>query len=282
MKLDRKKAIVLLGVAAVLWSTGGLLIKLLDWSPVAISSARSGIAALVMLAYLRRIPKRVTPSMGVGAVMYTAMVILFVLANKTTTAANAILLQYSAPIWVALLAGWFLKETVTRKDWMTIAVVMGGMVLFFMGDLRPGQMMGNGFAILSGVALASVVVCMKLQKENSAVEMTLIGNVVTFLIGIPFLASVALDVKGLIGILLLGVFQLGISYILYAEAVKHVTAVEAILIALIEPILNPVWVFLATGEAPSAYALAGGAVVLGVVTLRSIRSQERSSVEESK
>jgi len=263
------KAILFLVVASILWSTGGLLIKLVDWNPVAIAGMRSGISALFMMLYLRK-SVQFQKEKVIGAAFYSATVILFVVANKMTTAANVILLQYSAPIWVALMSGWILKEKVRLTDWATIGVVMGGMVLFFVGDLQVGQMFGNALAVLSGIMLAGTIISLKMVKTGEPVEIPLIGNVLTLLVAIPFIIGPAPDMKSIIGLILLGVFQLGISYILFSEASKHVSAVEAILIPVIEPLLNPIWVFIFAGEKPGPFALVGGFVVVGAVVARSL------------
>lgn len=279
-KTPRGKAIFYLIIASVLWSTGGMLIKLVDWNPVAIAGTRSGVAALVMLLYVRKPKFTKSKAQIAGAFFYMMMVILFVVANKLTTAANVILLQYTAPIWVALLGAWVLKEKTRRVDWLAIAAVMGGMVLFFLGDLGGGALLGNLISIVSGVLLALTVIFLRLQKDGSQIEMTLLGNILTFLVSIPFIMQSVPDSRSIVGIILLGVFQLGISYTLFSIAVRHVTALEAILIPVIEPILNPVWVFLATGERPGGLALVGGLIVVLAVTLRSYYISTLGKVKE--
>jgi len=269
MKNTRIKAILFLIGAAVLWSTGGILIKLVDWNPVAIAGTRSGISALLMMAYLRK-PVQFQKTKIVGAMFYSATVILFVVANKMTTSANVILLQYSAPIWVALMSGWILKEKVRKTDWVTIAIVMAGMVLFFIGDIELGQMFGNVLSVLAGVMLAGVVISLKMVKTGEPVEIPLMGNVLTFIVALPFIMGSMPDMQSIIGLILLGVFQLGFSYILFTEASKHVSAVEAILIPIIEPLLNPLWVFIFVGEKPGYYAIIGGIVVVTAVVARSL------------
>lgn len=280
IKTPRAKAILFLVIASVLWSTGGMLIKLVDWNPVAIAGTRSGIAALVMLAFIKKPKFTKSKTQIAGAAFYMMMVIIFVTANKLTTAANAILLQYTAPIWVAVLGTWVLKEKTLRVDWLAIFAVMSGMVLFFIGDLGGGALVGNLLSIVSGLFLALTVIFLRLQKDGSQIEMTLLGNIMTFLVSIPFILQSAPDLKSILGILLLGVFQLGISYILFSLAVQHVSALEAILIPVIEPILNPVWVFLATGERPGALALLGGLIVVLAVTLRSFYISRLGNVKE--
>jgi drug/metabolite transporter (DMT)-like permease len=266
--IQHRRAIGLAFLTGILWSTGGLLIKQVQWNPIAISGARSAIAALVLLAFLRQ--PRLTWSRAQlgGAVMYAATVILFVAATKLTTAANAILLQYTAPVYAALLGAWFLRERVTWLDWLTIAVVLGGMALFFFDKLTAGGVWGNVFAIASGVSYASLIVFLRAQKDGSPMESVLLGNLLTALIGLPFMFQGAPGISSWTFVILLGVFQLGLSYVLYSTAIKHITVLEAALIPVVEPILNPVWVFLFIGEAPGRYAVFGGLIVLMAVTGR--------------
>ena len=270
-KKDRRKAVLFLALAAALWSTAGLLIKLVDWNPVAISGTRSLISGIVVLLYLRNFRIHWSKPLVFGSIAYSSTVILFVVSNKLTTAANTILLQYTAPVWVAILSGWLLKEKIHRYDWVSIALTLCGMALFFKDSLHAGGMTGNLLAILSGVGLSLVVVCMRLQKDAFPVETVLLGNFLTFFVTLPvILASPMPSGKSIIGLILLGVFQLGFAYILYAKAIPHVTALEAILIPVIEPLLNPLWVFLFAGEKPGFWALCGGSVVILSVTLRSL------------
>jgi drug/metabolite transporter (DMT)-like permease len=267
---ERSKAIGFLLVTALLWSSSGLLIKWVAWNPIAIAGVRSAIAALVLLVALRR-PHLTwsSPQVG-GAIAYAVTVILFVVANKLTTAANAILLQYTAPVYVALFGAWFLGERATRLDWITIFVVIGGMALFFFDELSSGGFWGNVCAIASGVTFACFILSMRKQKHDSPLETVLLGNILTALAGFPFMFKAMPSDSSWIGLVLLGVLQLGLSHVLYATAIKHVTALEAILIPVIEPILNPVWVFLLMGEMPGPWAFLGGFIVLVSVTIRCV------------
>jgi drug/metabolite transporter (DMT)-like permease len=266
----RHKAIGFLIATAILWSTGGLLIKMISWNPIAIAGMRSAIATFILLAALRRPHITWSSSQIGGAVAYTVTVILFVLATKLTTAANAILLQYTAPIYIALFGAWFLGERATRLDWVTIFVVIGGMVLFFLDDLTTGGFWGNVCAISSGVTFACFILLMRKQKDDSPLESVLLGNILTALVSVPFMFEAMPNASSWIGLILAGVLQLGLSHILYAAAIKHVTALEAILIPVIEPILNPLWVLLIMGEAPGPWAFLGGFIVLVSVTVRCV------------
>ena len=276
----RSKAILFLLLSAILWSSGGLFIKMVSWNPVAIAGLRSLIAMMVIVAYVRH--PRFTwsvPQIG-GAIAYAVTVTLFVIATKLTTAANAILLQYTAPLYVAFLGAWFLGERTRWFDWGSIVVVIGGMALFFLDHLAPGGLLGNLLAIVSGISFAFLVLFMRKQKNESPFETIILGNLFTGLIGLPFMFGSVPDVRSWVGLFFLGVIQLGLSYVLYSKAIRHVTALEAILIPGVEPVLNPIWVFLMLGERPGKWALIGGLIVLVSVTLRSliaIRRRDLSS-----
>ena len=273
---EQYKAIGFLIVTAILWSSGGLLIKWISWNPMAIAGMRSAVAALVLLVALRRPHLTWSSAQIGGAIAYTVTVILFVLANKLTTAANAILLQYTSPIYVALFGAWFLGERATWLDWATILVVIGGMGLFFFDDLTTGGFWGNVCAISSGVTFACFVLFMRKQKNDSPLESVFLGNILTALIGFPFMFQTMPNASSWVGLLLSGMLQLGLSHVLYSVAIKHVAALEAILISVIEPILNPVWVLLVLGEAPGPWAFLGGFVVLVSVTVRYVVISLRS------
>lgn len=263
---EHLKAKGLLLATAVLWSSGGILIKLVNWNPVAIAGMRSAIAAVLLLIIIKK-PKWSWSKPRVGSIIaYLSTVILFVMANKSTTAANAILLQYTAPVYIAILSKFFLNEKTEKMDWFFISIIICGMVLFFIDDIGGGTLKGNILAILSGVSFAFNVIFMRKQKDGSPIEGIFWGNVFTAIIGIPFMFRSYPDARSWTGLLLLGVFQIGMSYFLYAKAIKNVTALEAVLIPVIEPILNPLWVFLFLGEIPGKWSLVGGVIVLMAVT----------------
>ncbi|HCO70527.1 MAG TPA: EamA family transporter [Mesotoga infera] len=269
-KSVRTKSVIFLIVTGLLWSMGGLLIKNVDSNPLAISGMRSIIAAVVILIALGKPKFTWSFAQIASAVAYTATVILFVSANKMTTAANAILLQSTAPIYVALLSAWVLKEKAMLLDWITIVTVFGGMALFFFEKLDTRGMVGNVMAVASGITFALFNIFMRLQKDGSPVESVLLGNILAAAVGIPFLSGSLPSLSGWVSLIILGVAQLGLSYIFYSEAIKHSTALEAILILMIEPILSPVWVFLFMGEIPGRLPMMGGAIVIGAITIRFI------------
>jgi len=267
---ENYRGVVLLLIAAVLWSSGGLLIKSVDWHPLAIAGARSAIAALVIGLAFRKEKLTYSKPQLIGAVAYACTVMLFVSATKLTTAANAILIQYTAPVFVALLAAWFLGEKPRPVDWITIGFVSGGLILFFLDKMSAGGLLGNLLALGSGFAMAVMTVSMRMQKDGSPFGSVLLGNLMTAVFGLPFMLGSGPDFSGWVALVLLGVFQLGLSYTLYSVAIKYVTALEAILITTIEPILNPVWVFLLIGEQPGPWSLAGGLVIIAAITGRYI------------
>lgn len=270
------RAIGQLLLAALFWSLGGLLIKSADWPPLAVAGGRGLVAAIFLALTNRGLRFTFSPIQLIAAVAYAGCTVLFVASTKLTTAANAILLQYTAPIWIALLGAWFLGEKTTRTDWLTIGVVLGGMALFFADGLAFGGALGNLLGVLSGVCFAAMTLALRRQKDGSPVESIILGNVLAFLIGLPFMIGVpAPSPAGIAAIVALGVVQLGFSYWLYARAIRHVTALEAVIIPIIEPILNPVWVFLVSGEKPSGWALLGGLIVMGAVTARALVSIRR-------
>lgn len=275
------RAVLQLVAASLCWSLAGVLIKYVaaTWPGLAVAGGRGAIAALFLVLTNRGLRFHFSRDQVIGAAGYAACTITFCTATTLTSAANAILLQYTAPIWVALLGAWFLGERATRADWITIAVALGGMALFFKDSLTLGHAGGDALAVFSGVCFAAMTVALRRQKDGSAIESIILGNLIAFVVGLPWiLRAPMLAPAGWAALAALGVVQLGMSYWLYARAIRHVTALEAVLIPVIEPILNPVWVLVFMHEQPSRWAMAGGAIVLAAVTLRavsSIRSRAR-------
>ncbi|QGY39896.1 EamA family transporter [Pseudodesulfovibrio cashew] len=270
---DKNRAILLMAFTALIWSSGGLAIKLAELNPMAITGLRSGLAALTLLVLFRkRLSFRFSPVRLGAALGYAGLLITNVVATKLTTSANAILLAYTAPVYVALLAPWLLREKTRHGDWLFIAVTIGGMALFFLDKLTPTGLWGNLIAIGTGLSYAVFTLCMRAQKDASPVESVILGHALTFLCGLPFLLHATPDPAGWLGIAYLGIIQQGVSLAFYVWAIKRLGALEAILIMMLEPIFNPVWVALGYGELPGIWAIAGGTIVIGAVTLRGLRS----------
>lgn len=252
-----------------------MLIKFVatTWSGLAVAGGRGIIAALFLLATNRGLRFHFSRDQLIGAVGYAACTITFCTATTLTSAANAILLQYTAPVWVALFGAWLLGERTTRADWITIVVALGGMTLFFRDSLTLGHLEGDALGLLSGLCFAAMTIALRRQKDGSAVESIILGNLIAFAVGLPWIiASPMLSPSGWAALLVLGVVQLGFSYWLYSRAIKHVTALEAVLIPVIEPVLNPLWVLIFMHEKPSGWALLGGVVVLTAVMVRGVMS----------
>ena len=292
----RAKTVVLLIITGLLWSLGGVFIKTTDAHPFVISCLRSLVAAACLFAYLRGKPRFVfTRAQWTGALCYAATVTTFVAATKLTTSANAILLQYSSPIFVAIL-GWFiLKDALYWYDFVSMGAVSVGLVLLLsgspgfgpvnagapglgtpglgaqgLGSLDLGPLAGNILAVFSGFFYASLMVSLKMHKTGSQVETIILGNLIAVLFGLPFLFFYPITVAALAPIAFLGAFQIALPYALFAKASENASALDLALLPIIEPLLNPLWVFFATGEQPAASTYAGGAILLSVITLRSV------------
>ena len=275
MSASHLRSVLLLVGAALCWSLGGVLIKWVgaSWPGMAVSGGRGLLAGVFLLLTNRGLKFHFSRDQLLGAVGYAGCTVAFCLSTTLTSAANAILLQYTAPVWVALLGAWLLGERATRADWATIIVALAGMALFFRDSLTVGHLAGDALGLLSGVFFAGMTVALWRQKDGSAVESIILGNLLAFLIGVPAIVGAPpLPSSGWLALAALGFLQLGLSYWLYARAIRHVTALEAVLIPVIEPVLNPVWVLLVLGEVPTGWALIGGVIVLVAVTFRALHS----------
>jgi len=269
---------LLLLAAAILWSLGGVLIKSIDWTPLAIAGSRSLIAivviGLVMPGVGRKISWRILP----GALAYAGTVVLFVIATKLTSAANAIFLQYTAPIYIAMISPWVLHERTKPLDWLLILVALCGVALFFVDQLSFEGLSGVIAALASGVSFAWLTVFMRRHRNESPESILLLGNILTLLFASPWMFPFANLERNGIWILLLGVLQLAIPYLLYSQAIKHIRALDAAIISIIEPILNPIWVILVKGEHASRWSIIGGAIVLTTSLFRSfLASREKQT-----
>ena len=254
---------ILLITAALMWSLGGVFIKLVDLNPMGIAGIRSLGAAVVLLIYIKKPRLYWNRYFITGVLAYTAMVVLYVLSIRLTTAANAIFLEFTAPIYVVAFSYLLLNERINRFDILTMVIIFLGMGLFFMDELTFYGFWGNIMALIAGVCLALVTVMIRKEKE-SAFEIVFYGNVLTAIICFNFIIeglsnSTQLDWLIIFG---LGIFQLGIPYILYTTALKYVSALDAILVGMLEPILNPIWVYIFIGEAMGEWAFIGGALVI--------------------
>jgi drug/metabolite transporter, DME family len=264
----RSRLLVL--AAAVLWSTAGAAIKLCNLTGWQIAGGRSLVAGAFVLLAVRDSRRRPTARVVAVSIAYAFTVVLFVVATKLTTAANAIFIQDTAPLWVLLLSPWLLKETPTRGELLAVPVFGLGLALFFLDELSAGQMTGNVVAAASGVAFALSIMGLRRLGPDGPAALAY-GNLVAALMALPFFASgPAPELRDLALLLYLGVFQLGLSYLIFTRGLARVPAVEASLLVLLEPVLNPIWTFLLAGERPGPWALAGGAIVLLATAWRTL------------
>jgi drug/metabolite transporter (DMT)-like permease len=256
--------------AAVLWSTGGLFIKWVKLGGLELSFWRSVFAIFTVAFFTRREGFGLNGLTAVASVLYAVLLILFVSATKATTAANAIFLQYTASVYLLILEPLVYKEKFRSRDLITVLVCLGGMSLFFMGQLRPQDVAGNIFALLSGLCFAIYFLLLRhpRARQVNRASSVIYGNTLAVILTAPWgLAALSVMTKlDLMGAVYLGVVQLGISYTLFTVGMSRgVRSLDAGIVCYIEPLLNPVWVFLILGEKPSAWALAGGAIIITAV-----------------
>jgi len=278
MKLSDSKnlAIFYMLLCSVLWSTAGILIKFLPWNPMVIAGLRSLISAGVYLLFMRyqKTEFQWNRHSVMSGIALTGTFAFFVAANKFTTSANAIVLQYSAPIFILILSAVFYRQKFRPGDIVTVAVTTLGISLFFLDKLSGGYLFGNLLALAAGLSFASMFVLTGNADHDSRSSGILLGHLFTAALGLPFLFfSPTLFTPSTVAVIIaMGIFQLGIPYILYGLAVRKCSPLACSLISAIEPLLNPVWVFLYCRETPSIYALIGGAIVISAVAAWSVWS----------
>lgn len=275
-RLERRSMGLML-LCSVLWSISGILIKSVPWNPLAIAGARGLIAACVMALYMRVTKRRfvVNRVSLLSAVLMSLMFFSFTAANKLTTAANAIVIQSTAPAFILIYNVTFGKQRLRRLDLLTVILTMAGIALFFLDQLTPGRMLGNAVALFAGVMLAAVYIVTCGAEQNACMSGILMGHLLTAAVGLPtmLMTETAFTPVAIAGILTLGIVQLGIPYALYGIAVKYCPPLAASLIGITEAIFNPIWVFLIMGEAPGTLALLGGVMVLATLAAWTVLSQ---------
>ena len=266
---DAASGRLLIVAAAFLWSLAGVFIKFLDLPPLTIVFYRSFFAALVFTPFLRRKDWRIDRPILISVISYTAAISAFVSANKLTTAANAIVLQYTAPFFVFLFSGLVLREKISRLNGFTLAASMIGVAVIFLGSAGEPDMVGVLLALLSGVLFAAYMINLRSTQAVSPVYLTWINNVVCALLLLLVVKSQLGLTSMQLGIVaVMGAVQLGLPYFLFSKGLQAVPLQEASLIALIEPVLNPLWVALTVGEIPSFATLAGGGLIVAALVVR--------------
>ena len=257
-------------ITSVLWSLGGVLLKQVHWHPMAKAGTRSAIAAVVIFAWMGRPRFTWSANQILGAAAYVGTVCFFVIATDLTTAANAIFLQYTAPAYVALLGARMLGERTQPRDWLCIALAVAGVAMLCRDGFSTNNMPGVVAGLASGFSMALMVIFLRREKDGSPAASLLLGNIASAVIGLPFGFGHMPDAAEWGVLLMLGVLQLGVPYILYGLAIRRVTAIEGILLPMLEPVLNPLWVFLFLHERPGAWTLAGAMLVLGAMLTRAL------------
>lgn len=269
--MTRNSAVGLLVLTGFIWSTGGFMIKLIDWPPMVIAGIRSVIAAFVIFLYSR--PQKLNfrkYTIG-GAVAYAVMVIFFVLANKLTSAGNAILIQYTAPVYVALFGFSFLGERVSLIDWITILIIFFGLFLFFIDDLSGNNFNGNIAAIVSSFGFAGLILFLRKEKQGRPIDIVFLGNLLTFFICIPVIINdITFEADIWLKVIFLGTIQLGLSYIFFTIAIKRVNALDGVIYPVIEPIFSPILAYIFIGEELKLFTYFGGVLVLLGVICRGV------------
>ena len=274
---ERHRGLLYIVAAALLWSTGGIGIKAVPDSALKVTFYRSLFAAIALMLFLgRRVWRRrwrSTPAFAAAVVSYGACLTFFVIATKWTTAANAIFLQYAGVIWVLLLSPVVLREPMRGRDVGAIAAAIGGMALFFVGRFEARGMAGNAMAILSSIFFAALI--LSLRREQSAAQAAVTwGNLACAAALLPFVAhDLALTPRSFFVLAFLGIFQIALAYFFFVKGLEHVTATQASLTGMLEPVSNPIWVFLFLGERPSLYAIGGAAVVLAAIGWHTVTSE---------
>jgi drug/metabolite transporter (DMT)-like permease len=277
--------ILLVVAAALLWSTGGLFIKWTKLSAYELSFGRSLLAALTVALFTYREGFRLNGLTIFTSILYAALLLLFVVATKLTTAANAIFLQYTAPIYLLLLEPLFYKEKFRAGDFVTVLACIAGMSLFFVGKLRPQDVEGNIAALASGICFAFYVLLIRhpqsqrVNRASSVIYGNLLLVLITAPVGVAALSKISW--QDTVSVACLGVVQIGLAYTLFTLGMaRGVRSLDAGIVGYIEPVLNPVWVFIFLGERPSAWAMIGGAIIITAVvthTLLAARTRRAAS-----
>jgi DME family drug/metabolite transporter len=268
--------------AALLFSTGGAAIKAADFSAWQIASFRSGVAAVALLLLVPGARRGFGWKPALVGVAYAATVTLFVLANRLTTSANTIYLQSTAPLYVLAFAPLLLRERITRRDLPVIAAVLGGLACVLLGSDHPSATApnpgrGNLFAALSGLSYALLLIGLRwLGRDGNGergIAAVILGNMIAFLAALPM--ALPIGPHSAVGwgmILYLGVFQIAVAYLLVTTGLRHVRAIEASLMLLVETAFNPLWAWLFLREVPATLALAGGGLIIGATVLQAARA----------
>lgn len=266
----QKRAILLLVICGILWSIAGIFIKLVPWNPLTIAGWRGLIASVCIFTYIKLKKKkiRINKSSIATALLMGASSLLFVSANKLTTSANAIVLQFTAPVFLLVFSAVIFRQRFAKADLITVILTMSGISLFFLDQLDTGRMLGNIIGLLSGTTMAGMYMSTNANGEDDRMSGLFLGHFATGLLFIPtmFIFPTPITAPAIWSILILGIVQLGIPYILFGLAAGDCPPLAASLLGVVEPLCNPLWVFIFAHEIPGPFALTGGAVIILTVT----------------
>lgn len=271
---EHRKGLIYISITAFLWSTSGLFIKILSTGPFQIAMYRSLIASITVFILVLIKDRKVkidTDAISILSwISYAGVLIFFVIANRLTKAANVIFLQFTAPIYLLFLEPVFLKSKFKVRNLITILISFAGMSLFFFGKLEPGDLKGNIIAILAGICFAFFSLFVKwkkqLHKSENTISSVIAGNFLVFLICFPIVINeLALTSTDLMILIYMGAIQIGLSYTIFNAGLKYVSATESMIIATLEAVFNPIWVFFGVGEVPGVYAIIGSVIIVGAI-----------------
>lgn len=265
------KAILEMLTCAALWSIAGIFMKMLPWNGFAIASLRSLIAGLTIACYMHLTRRKfvLNKKTLLSGILTGCVYTCFACANKLTTAANAIVLQFTSPVFIVIFSALLFGTKIKKADLVTVLITLAGIALFFFDELESGYVFGNFVAIAAGMFMAGMYIAVGNLEGDARFTAIVIGQTVTFLIGLPFVITTkpVLTPVTLSCILVLGIFQLGISYILYVKSSEYCPPLACCLLGGLEPLLNPVWVMLFDGEKPGIFSLIGGIIVVATITV---------------
>ena len=281
MTKERKASLEML-LCATLWSIAGILFKLVPWNGFAVAGMRSLIAGLTIYVSMRLMGYRYVLNRRtlIAGFFSGCPYLCFTVSNKLTTSANAIVLQFTSPIFIIIYSAILFGKKPRKQDLAVVLFTLLGISLFFFDQLKPGYLLGNFVAIGAGMFMAGMYVAVGEIEEEERFSGILNGQALTFLAGLPFFIATkpAVTPAAILALLALGVFQLGLSYVLYVKASKYCPPLACCLLGAVEPLLNPVWVFIFNGEKPGIFALIGAVVVIVSITVWSAFGQEKEQV----
>ncbi len=265
--------------AAVLWSTGGLVMKAVPFNGIVVNFFRTVFAFLFFAAVRRSFRIQINRTILLGAICFFASTTLCACSNKMTTAANAIVLQYTAPLFV--LAMQCIRDRILpkRREVALLACAFFGMVLFFCDQLDPGKMLGNICGVLSGIFFAGMFIVDEMPGSSNA-DSNMLGFLMTMIVGLPFVLTGDIYFTPLIAasVVFLGIVQIGMAYYMFSKGVSLTPPVNASLISVLEAVLNPLWVFLFMGERPGSFALLGAVFIIGAVIINIVAEHRSTAV----